>query len=373
MTHPSSPSGVRFAGGAVTIGLALLCCLTTLLPAPAVAAPTPAPGGRSPSSSPAAAAPSAADDSTPSSSSSSSSSASSPTVRPSAATTSYAQRPDAFSLMLSPTRLVVGAQDAGTTQRMSVINRGQAPVSVVVEKRNFTPARDGSLRYDKDSPYGAADWVRLKPTRFTVAPGSTQVVTADITIPKDSDAGDHEVAVVFLVPSTGGSGNVKVNRGLAAPMYITAPGPVDDTVELSGLQAPRFVTWGPVDLMATLTNRGTVHRDFRGATALRVRAAGKPAAFPDFTIPRGAVRDVSTRWEPPLLCVCHPRVSFVNAEGAAQTLTVRVVVFPWPVALGLLLVALAAVLLVRARRRRSRRHRRGARPTRYAYGSGGDV
>lgn len=274
------------------------------------------------------------------------------TPTPPQPSTSYSLDPSKFALTVTPTRLALTPADLGTTQQISVINRGQAPLPVTVQKRNFIAGADGSLSYSEDAPWAAAAWISLKPAQFTVAPGATQIVTLDITVPPLPEPGDHQVAIVLLVQAGQTSGNVKINRGVGVPMYLTVLGPVDDSVTLSELRGPRFAGGGPVTIAAIVHNVGTVHRDFRGVTRLSVQSAGHGTPFPDFTIPRGAVRDISTTWDPPMMCICHPSVTVTDATGSAQTLTIRVIVFPWlpvTIALAVLLLVIVGVKIARLR------------------------
>jgi hypothetical protein len=268
--------------------------------------------------------------------------------------TSYALSPDAFSVTVSPARLVVSQDDLASTQLLTVVNRGQEPVSLTVQKRNFVTSPSGGLSYRPDAPYGAADWVTVAPAVLDLDPGESQQVRATIQVPDKPDVGDHQVALVFLAPSTG-DGNIKVSRGIGAPLYVTVPGPVDDSVRLNGLTGPGWSLRGHPSLTASLTSTGTVHRDFRGTTALSVGTAGRQTRFNDFTVARGADRVVTTTWDAPLVCVCHPSLTVTNAGQAPQTVSTRVVVLPWWLLVGLVLVlAAVAVLVVRRRSRTAR-------------------
>ncbi len=260
--------------------------------------------------------------------------------------------PTPFALTVSPTRLVVAPGDIAAPQLVQVANSGTSPVTVTVQKRNFVARADGTLDYQQDAPYAAADWVAVDNQNFELAPGATHTVTAALTVPPDPETGDHQVALVFLVPAAQTSDNVKINRGIAIPMFITVPGPIDDSASLTDLDAGGFAIGGPIDVTAKVHNDGTVHRDFRGATPLQVGGAGTAAPFPDFTVLRGATRDISTTWEPPLLCICHPSVSFVNADGSVQAMRVQVIVFPLPLAGALLVAAAVLVIGFRLARRR---------------------
>jgi hypothetical protein len=286
--------------------------------------------------------------------------------------TSYSLSPKQFGLSISPTRLVVSPNDIDTTQEITVANRGQAPLTVTVDTRNFTTGSTGSLDYQKDSPYGAASWLTVGPTHFTLAPGEAQVVTADITPPDSPEAGDHQVALVFLIPGGTADGNIKINRGIASPVYITVPGETDDSVSLSGLRAPRFAKGGPVTVTATVRNLGTVHRDFRAPAPLTIDSGGSKTPFPDFTVPRDSTRSISAEWDPPLICVCHPTVHLANTGQATQAQSVRVIIFPWhllAMLVGGLLVVLVAIRTAR-RRYRAQVMKAAARQSQVSSGNG---
>ena len=280
-------------------------------------------------------------------------------TRPSSSTT-YDLLPSEFSLTLSPTRLIIGPADIGKVSEILVVNRGQAPIPVTVQEKNFTGGSDGALNYQDDAPYGAASWMTVSPESFVVEPGKAQVVTTTITVPPAPELGDHQVALIFLVEAGETDANIKINRGVGVPAHITVPGPTDDSVSLGGLSAPGFALGGPalgslggpVDISTTVRNVGTVHHDFRAKEPLTIENAGASTSFPDFTVMRGASRDVTTAWTPPLMCICHPTVAVPAADGAIQQVTARVVVFP----LQWLAITLAAALIiffaVRWRRRR---------------------
>jgi hypothetical protein len=271
--------------------------------------------------------------------------------------TKYVPIHSPFALTISPTRLVLSPADIGRVAKLLVINRGEQAQTVTVEKENFVGGSDGSLRVVANAPYSASSWVTVTPTSFRIAPGTAQVVLASVTVAAHSEPGDHQVAIVFLVPAAKGPGNIKINRGIATPMYVAVGGRTSDTTLLSGFSAPGFAMGGPVTITATVRDVGTVHRDFRGRTDLALGASGSGTAFPDFTVLRGSIRDISTTWNPPLMCSCHISVSFTNADGSVQTSTVHVVVFPL-YQLGIVLGVLLMVALGAIWRRHSRANAR---------------
>ncbi|MCS5719733.1 hypothetical protein N1027_16490 [Herbiconiux sp. CPCC 205763] len=242
-------------------------------------------------------------------------------------TTTYQTVPDEFNLTVSPTRLIVGPDDTEKTHEVSVVNRGTAPVHVDMSAKSFVGGIDGTLVFQEDAPYSASEWVDVSPMTFDLQPGTKQVVTITIVVPPEPESGDHQVALVFLVPAGETDANIKVNRGVAIPVYITVPGPIDDSAAVSELAAPGFSAGGTVKVTATVENTGTVHRDFRGDTALPIDGGGS-TSFPDFTVVRGGEREISAEWQPPLMCICNVSVSIANTGGVSTTQTVQVIVFP---------------------------------------------
>ena len=276
-----------------------------------------------------------------------------------AGSTSYSTVPSEFSLTISPTRLEIAPAHIGGEHEFLVVNRGKAAASVVVQKRNFTGRPDGSLQFQQDAPYAASNWVTVTPNSFELAPGRAQIVTADIALPAAPEPGDHSLALVFLVPAGRTQSNVKINRGIATPIYITVPGRIDRSATITALHAPGFAFGGAIKISAQVHNTGNVHRDFRGPTALGVHGAGD-TAFPDFTVMRGGTRVVTTTWHPPLFCICHLTTSVTNPDGSVHSKTVRVIVLPVREAAIALGVLFALVVAAVARRRHRSHHPRRA-------------
>jgi hypothetical protein len=294
-----------------------------------------------------------------------------PSPAPSQSTT-YDTLPTQFSLTISPTRLAIGPSDAGADHAVTVVNRGQSVLHVDVEKQSFVGALDGSLSFQADAPYSATDWVGVSPTSFDVQPGASQNVSVTVSVPANADLGDHQVALVFLVPAGTDGSNIKINRGIATPVYITVPGAIDDTVQVSNLAAPAFSGGGAITVTADVQNSGTVHRDFRGDTALPIIGAGS-TTFADFTVARDSTRAITATWNPPLMCICNVNVVITNAGGVSTSQTVQVVVFPVvPAAVLVGGILLVIALLVFARHQ----YRKGVRLAAAelnASGSSGDV
>ncbi len=253
----------------------------------------------------------------------------------------------AFSLKVSPTRLVITPSQAGDAQHFQVANTGRAGVDVDVTTRSLEQHPDGSLSYPPAAPYSAAHWVGMTPRHFHLAPGAARTVTVRLTMPAQPEPGEHAVALLSLVPAEEQHGPVRLNRGVAVPLLVTVPGPVNDTVTLADLYTQGFSPGGPITLTAVVKDSGTVHHDFFAPDHnLLAHAEGHAIAFPDFTVLRGSTRTVTTQWaDPPLACICHITVA-ITREGipphALQATVVRFPVYP----AGGLIAALATLYLM---------------------------
>lgn len=262
-----------------------------------------------------------------------------------------------FSLTVGPTRLVVPPGAIRDRHYMTVTNQGDEPVRIRVDRRNFSQRTDGSITYLRDAPYAASNWVRVTPDRFTLPPGTTKKVRVSITVPRLPEAGEHQVVLVFLGLADEEAANIRINRGIGTPVYISVPGPLNDAVTVDSLRAPGFALGGPITLGATIHSVGTMHRDFRGPQRLGVRIGDRTVRFPDFTVVRGATRQVETVWHsPPLACICHARLWVPGPGGEARAMPVRIIIVPLHLIGGALAAALLFLLIPRlvARRYRAR-------------------
>jgi hypothetical protein len=262
-----------------------------------------------------------------------------------------------FSLAVSPSRVIVPADQIARAREFTVTNQGRDPIDVTVRMASFTAGESGELSFRADAPHSAAGWVTVQPDRFRVDAGTAERVSLHISVPASAEPGEHQVAVIFSVPrAPDRTGDIGVNRSLGAPVYVTVPGPLVNSVDVTGLRAPGFALRGPLALTTTVRNTGTVHRDFVDEAGLRVRVADDTLPFPDFTLLREGVREISTNWtNPPLFCVCRATVSVPNPDGAARSASATIVILPLHLigpAVAIVLVVLLGWLLWRRKRGR---------------------
>lgn len=261
-----------------------------------------------------------------------------------------------FSLTLAPVRLSVPATGLANTQIITLSNTGASTVPVSALRYDFTQAPDGAISFVPARPLSAASWLTVTPTTFVLPAGEQQKVRVRIAIPADPDPGEHQVGLVFSVPSGKTNHNIAVNRGVGTQLLISVPGPVVHRAALTGLSVPRFVDGRSAQLTATIHNSGTVHRDYLNATQLHADIHGTQVSFPDFTVLRGSSRVISTRAQHlPLICICQVSVTTDDGTGHPTSLSRRIIVFPLRAAIGLFLLGIALIMLLRRLRTRQRR------------------
>jgi hypothetical protein len=263
-----------------------------------------------------------------------------------------------FGLALTPTRLVIPAEEITQPHAVRVVNIGTDTLDVVVRKTDFTTDQAGNLVLEPLTPASAANWITTDVDHFTLLGQSSRTVTFTISTPGGPEPGEHQVALEFVVPAGKVDGNIRINRGLATPIFITVPGPTDSTTSVDALRAPSFTMMGPVTVTAAVTDQGNVHRDFRGAGALALSWGGRSVAFTDFTVLRGQSTVATAVWRnPPWFCICHLSVAITN-NGQVSRQSAVVVIVSWQlisvVLAGLVLVGVALAFVVRDRRRRVR-------------------
>lgn len=259
-----------------------------------------------------------------------------------------------FSLSVSPPRVVIDSDALDDEVELRLTNRGREAVDVVVQRRPMRANVDGTVGFYAEATYSAAGWISTDPEQFRIEPQQSTQVRVRVQLPERYEPGDHHVALVFLVPGNEGEAGIQLTRGLGVPVYIQAPGEVDRTVHLVDLQAPRFSVSGPVEFTASLQHVGTVHRDFREDDVLAVDVGEHTVPLPEFSMLRDTERQVVARWDdPPLMCICQASLAVPLPDGTMQRVDTTVVIFPFHVVGGALLLVtlLLGVLLVRRVRR----------------------
>jgi hypothetical protein len=283
-------------------------------------------------------------------------------AQPAAATSTPGPVPHGrgLAMLVSPTRLTIAGRQLSRVERLEIENRGSVPLHVHTKIEALTQRSDGSAQPEPSASYSATNWIKVVPSRFSVAPGTRRWVHIHVQVPAHPEPGDHDLAIILLVPPRAGKGNIRIAQGIGVPVLITAPGQVIDDVSVTGLHLPGFSSGGAIALAATIRESGNIHHSFRGPHGrLEAKSGSADVLFPPFTVLRGSTITARTTWaNHPAMCVCHVSVA-VTSGGHRTTATATVVIFP-VVSAGLAIGTLAALLAAFLLFRRSHRRRLAA-------------
>jgi hypothetical protein len=265
-------------------------------------------------------------------------------------------RSPGLDMLVSPPRLIVAASQIARTQRLEIENRGTVRLDVRARLEAVAQRADGSALLEQYAPYSAVSWVTVVPDHFQVNPGARRYIQVRFQVPPDPEPGDHNVAIILMVPPRAAKGNIHIAEGIGIPTLITVPGPVTDNVSITGLKTHGFSAGGPISIAATVRESGDVHHSFTGAHGrLEVVAGGATVLFPPISVLRDSTITLVTQWaHPPLICICKITTAVVS-DGHRTIAAATVVIFPVLQVLagaGLLVVLLLAFLLARRYQRR---------------------
>jgi hypothetical protein len=271
---------------------------------------------------------------------------------------SVPQQARGLNMLVSPPRLIVAASQIARTQRLEIENRGRTRLNIHARLESVAQRANGSalLESDANAPYSAVRWVTVVPDHFYVRPGARRYIQVQFHVPQHPEPGDHDLAIILLVPPRPGKGNIHVAEGIGVPTLITVPGKVIDDVSVASLAAPGFSAGGPISLTATVRESGDVHHSFTGTHGrLEARVDGATVMFPPITVLRDSTITVATKWaNPPLICFCRITTAVIS-HGHRTTVTATVVIFPAIQVLtgiGVIITLVLAFLLIRRYQRR---------------------
>jgi hypothetical protein len=269
------------------------------------------------------------------------------------------QTPPAFSLTVSPARLVVPVGQSEKEQIFDVSNSGSESIHVEVSVAEFSQRPNGQLAFAPATPLSAANWVLAGPLSFDLDPQEHQPVRVSISLPPEPEPGERYVAVVFKVPPVAAGRNILVSRAIGAQLLIGVPGRAIHRIGLGPLDAPWWADGGPIRFKVGVTNLGNFHRDFIHPDNLVALVGGEQSIdLPDFTVLGSSKRIIDAQWtNPPLFCICKIRVDSDDGQGGRVHAEATIIILPLRLFLGLLLAAVGLFLLTRRSRREQQRRR----------------
>lgn len=222
---------------------------------------------------------------------------------------------------------------------------------MIVQDEHGTPEilPAGTIANNK---YSASSWIGVDTRDLLVKAHTRGDVGYFLQVPLDAGAGGHYAAVLYRpkrIETANGSG-AAINTQLATLVYFDVAGPIKESATVKSFKAPGFSEYGPVKLTAEVTNNGDTHIKPVGTFKVK-NMLGKTIATKE--IPQGNIfpggisrlydQTVGKKW-----MLGRYEASFMANYGRSNNLplmaTVAFWVFPWKIAV-LVLVLLAAAIL----------------------------
>ncbi|WP_146605836.1 WxL protein peptidoglycan domain-containing protein [Micromonospora craterilacus] len=124
---------------------------------------------------------------------------------------------------------------------VGISNLGPAPITLDTYATDAFNSEDGAyaLLPTAQEPRDVGAWIRVPQRSYTIAPGKRLDVPFTLRVPANAEPGDHPGAVVaaMTVTETGNEGQqVTVERRIGARVYLRVSGPVQPSVQVTGLE-----------------------------------------------------------------------------------------------------------------------------------------
>jgi hypothetical protein len=181
-------------------------------------------------------------------------------------------------LSASPLRLTLRGSAAAA---ITVRNPGRRPLLVDVSRAGFARSLRGKPRVRPAR--GSAAWLRVRPKRIRIAPGSEGVLRLRSAPPRRALPGDHP-ALVLLTTRPLGVRHVRVRLRVGVIVVLRVRGSLVRRIDTTALTVRRNGSRRLLELR--LVNRGNVTERLGGAAALRLALNRDGHAFASLR-PRG--------------------------------------------------------------------------------------
>ncbi len=198
--------------------------------------------------------------------------------------------------------------------------------------------------------YSGAAWIGVMPNTFTIKSHTKQELNYFIQVPRNARPGGHYVAVLYT-PTTDikvqGTG-ATVNTQAGSLFYITVNGPVKESATVTKFFANGFQEYGPVKILTQIKNFGDLHIRPQGYITVS-DMLGRKAVLPlkENNIFPQAARDYENQFGGQLMIgrfKAELLASYGINNNLPLTATLYFWVFPWKIAVVVILILVALIL-----------------------------
>ena len=167
-------------------------------------------------------------------------------------------------LLASPAKFNINLKSSQTfTGSVNVQNTGKGTLQVTVDKKR--EQNNGKITLFADD--GIAQWISVDTTNITLNPGETKTINFKVTAPSTINYSD--AFGVLVIKATPVSKQSSSNNGIAVlvkqgvelliPLIVGLPGPITESIGLSGQDIPwLLLTYMPGNFNYHIKNNGTV-------------------------------------------------------------------------------------------------------------------
>lgn len=249
---------------------------------------------------------------------------------------------------------------------MKVINDSDEPLDLSVIMQDFIVDNKNSIPNilppdSLSNKYSASAWIGIDQMLFTVSPTKTQELRYYVQVPKNARPGGHYAATIFSPKADNagtGSGAV-INSQIGTLFYITVKGPITQNATVDQFTAPGFSEYGPVSITTDIKNNSDVHiqpngfitvKNMFGQTKEKLAITGKnifPEAVREFISESGKGSFMIGRYTATLTAY------YGSNHDLPLVATVAFWVFPWKIAVVIILAIVAIILGVMAMRKKN--------------------
>lgn len=241
-------------------------------------------------------------------------------------------------------------------------NQSESPISGFFQVADFIVVDEkGTIQLIEnpdDAPvkYSASKWVNLLYNKATLPANEKVSLQVDINVPKDAHPGGRYLAIFFQSAETlkkqnenkeeAGSGT---SLRISSLVYIKVKGEIKEKALISRFFAPNFLEYGPIKITTDILNRGDYHITPRGVftltnyfgAAVDQKTLKEKNIFPETS--RNYQVELGKKW-----LIGRYKIDFLGSygeKGQALTAAIYVWVFPWRIAL-IIVLTLIIVYLV---------------------------
>lgn len=246
------------------------------------------------------------------------------------------------------------------TLTVKIRNKSATQLPIEVRVEDFVATGDeGQVALVEEGPWSVSSWTTISPDSFTLNPGETQEVEAQIDVPSDGAAGGRYGSLVFSVTGEREAGAAAVSQEIGSLFLIRIAGAVDEQMSLVSFSAPKFSEYGPIPFSMKFRNEGNIHSRAYGLINVTNMFGHKIAdiVVPPTNVFPGAERIIKAELDKKVLIGPHTAIAVMyygNNESVSLNATTTFFVFPYKVAIGI--VGLLLVLfLIRKRLKKASR------------------